>query len=56
MNTIEELKEFRDELAEHRAKLVFDLTAYQGDKLAQVANVQTAIIAIDAVIENGAVS
>ena len=53
MNTMEELKEFRQELVERRLELVFRLTAYNDEKLAQVANIQTSIAAIDAVIEQG---
>lgn len=53
IKTIEELKEFREELVELRLEKVFRLTAYQDDRLASVANIQTAIAAIDAVIEKG---
>lgn len=53
MNTIEELKEFREELVEQRLVEVFRLTAYQDDKLAKVAHIQVAIDAIDAVIAKG---
>lgn len=53
MHTIEELKEFREELVERRLELVFRLTAYQDEKLAQVAHIQTAIQAIDEVIAKG---
>lgn len=53
MNTIDELKEFREELAERRLVEVFRLTAYQDDRLAKVANIQASLDAIDAVIAKG---
>ena len=53
MNTIEELKAFREELIERRLELVFRLTAYGEEKLAQVAHIQAAIDAVDAVIAKG---
>jgi len=53
VETIEELKAFREELAERRLVEVFRLTAYQDDRLAVVAHIQASLDAIDAVIAKG---
>jgi len=53
MTTIDELKELRAELVQRRMAEVFRLGTYSDDRLAVVANIQTTLAAIDAVIEKG---
>jgi len=53
MKTIEDLKERRADLVERRMVEVFWLHKYDDERMAKVANIQTAIAALDAVIALG---